>query len=71
MIYLPTPRIPPIHQGKSLSLLCGAMTWLREDALREERRIKDIAEGRLLPPVLEDNTPAASDGSHESRRACS
>jgi hypothetical protein len=61
-------RTPPHPQGKSLSLLCGAMTWLREDALREERRIKDIAEGRVLPPVLEESTSAVSDGSLESRR---
>lgn len=40
-------------QGKSLSLICGALKWLVDSEQRDKERVEAVLAGRLPPSVLQ------------------
>ncbi len=41
-------------QGKSLSLICGALRWLLDHELREGLKVESVLTGSLSPSALDD-----------------
>ena len=43
-------RFPPIlKQGKSLSLICGALTWLRDYEEKQKKEVEQLLKGTNVP----------------------
>ena len=53
-------------QGKSLSLICGALRWLLDHEEQERLKVEAVLSGSLSPSALEDqcggseSTPATT-----------